>query len=441
MARRDPSSGSSTLDSVTALPDAVRARIVALAADVLGTMETEEVPPPLRPVARFASAKRARAGGSAIAAALETDSGFRGRVLEAATKQLPGLAEALADGSPPPAADPVEVAAVAYLLRPEGWEQLVDAAREDERRAEEEARQAREAAAAERLREQLTAARASAREARERYRKEISRLKAENASLRRRLEEARTEASSARAAEQEAASAVEQAAAARSSAEADARRLRTRIAEAEAALEESKRSAREDRGLETARLGLLLETLAEAATGLRRELALPATSARPADAVPAAGPSKAAGPDHGRARAADEPAYLAELLTLPKVHLVVDGYNVTKAAWPTMPLEGQRTRLVQALGALASRTGAEITCVFDGADVSVPPPVKPAAGVRVRFSPPGETADEVVRRLVRAEPEGRPVVVVSSDRELARSVQRPGVRTAESAALIGTLAG
>ncbi len=424
---------------MTALPDAVRARVVALAADVLGAMETEEIPPLLRPVARFASAKRARAGGSAIAAALETDSGFRGRVLEAATKQLPGLAEALADGSPPPAADPVEVAAVAYLLRPEGWEQLVDAAREDERRAEDEAR--REAAAAERLREQLTAARASAREARERYKKEISRLKTENATLRRRVEEARAEASSARAAEQEAASAVERAAAARSSAEADARRLRTRIAEAEAALEESKRSAREDRGLETARLGLLLETLAEAAAGLRRELALPATSARPADAVPAAGPARAAGPDHGRARSADEPAYLTELLTVPKVHLVVDGYNVTKAAWPTMPLEAQRTRLVQALGALASRTAAEITCVFDGADVSVPPPVKPTAGVRVLFSPPGETADELVRRLVRAEPEGRPVVVVSSDRELAGSVQRPGIRTVESAALIGTLAG
>jgi len=333
------------------------------------------------------------------------------------------------------------VAAVAWLLGPEGWEEVVAAAREAERRAEQEIREARQAATAERLREQLAAARASARETRERYTREVSRLKTENATLRRRLDEALESASTARAAQEEASSAVERAAAARAAAEAEARRLRVRLAEAEAALEEAKRSAREDRGLETVRLGLLLDTLTEAAVGLRRELALPATSARPADAVAAAGPGEPGVPQHGRARAPDDPAYLAELLALPKVHLVVDGYNVTKAAWPTMPLDAQRNRLVQALGALGSRTGAEITCVFDGADVTVPPAVGPAAGVRVLFSRPGETADELIRRLVRAEPEGRLVVVVSSDREVAEGVRRPGVRTVESAALIDKLAG
>jgi hypothetical protein len=33
--------------------------------------------------------------------------------------------------------------------------------------------------------------------------------------------------------------------------------------------------------------------------------------------------------------------------------------------------------------------------------------------VRVLFSPPGVTADEIVRDLAQAEPVGRPVVVVS----------------------------
>src|SRR5690606_4262729 len=142
-------------------------------------MKPDEIPPPLRPVARFASAKRARAAGSAIAAALEADPAFRGRVLDAATKELPGLAEALAEGAPPPAADPGDVAAVAWLLGPEGWEEVVAAAREAERRAEQEIREARQAATAERLREQLAAARASARETRERYTREVSRLKTE----------------------------------------------------------------------------------------------------------------------------------------------------------------------------------------------------------------------------------------------------------------------
>ncbi len=82
-----------------------------------------------------------------------------------------------------------------------------------------------------------------------------------------------------------------------------------------------------------------------------------------------------------------------------------------------------------------------MTCVFDGADVSVPPPVAPAAGVRVRFSPKGETADELIRRLVRAEPEGRPVVVVSSDREVADSVRRSGARPVPATGLVRLIGG
>ena len=425
---------------MTVLPEPVRARVVALAADVLGSMRGDEVPTPLRPVAKFAAGKRARLGAAAIAAALESDPAFRTRVFEAASAAMPGLAEALERGTPPGAADPVAVAVVAYLQRSIGWEAAVKAAEETANRAESEARAARESAAAVRLREQLAAARASAREARDRYRGEIERLKAENASLRRRLGEARERAAAARGAEQAAESefgqAVEQAEAARAAAESEARRLRARLSEAEAALENIKRAGREGRGLETARLGLLLDTLAEAAAGLRRELALPATSVRPADTVPASGPGGADVPAHGRARSADDPGYLSDLLALPRVHLVVDGYNVTKSAWPAMPLEAQRTRLVQALGALAARTGAEVTCVFDGADVSVPPPVGPTAGVRVRFSPKGETADELIRRLVRAEPEGRAVVVVSSDREVADGVRRSGARPVPSTALI-----
>ncbi|HEX6339206.1 MAG TPA: NYN domain-containing protein [Jiangellaceae bacterium] len=430
---------------MTVLPEPVRAKVVALAAEVLGSMRVEEVPSALRPVAKFAAAKRARLGAGAIAAALESDAAFRTRVFEVASAAAPGLAEALEQGTPPAAADPVDVAVIAYLQRPDGWEMAVKAAEETTTRAETEARAARESAAAVRLREQLEAARASAREARDRYKREIDRLKAENSGLRRRLAEARERAAAARgaehAAESELSRAVEQAEAARAIAEAEGRRLRAKLSEAEAALEEFKRASRQGRGLQTARLGLLLDTLTEAAAGLRRELALPATSVRPADTVQASGPPEDGVPAHGRARSADDPTYLAELLALPRAHLVVDGYNVTKSAWPSMPLEAQRTRLIQALGALAARTGAEVTCVFDGADVSVPPPVGPATGVRVRFSPKGETADELIRRLVRAEPEGRPVVVVSSDREVAEGVRRSGVRPVPSGGLIGLIGG
>jgi predicted RNA-binding protein with PIN domain len=423
---------------VTSLPESVRQRVIALAADVLGGLSPDETPPPLKAVARFTAAKRARLGGTAIAAVLESDAVFRGRVLEAARTAHPGLVEAVSADKPPAAADPADVATVAFLLRPEGWTDLVAAAGDSARRTGDEARAARDAAAAVRLREQLSAVRAEAREGRERSKAEIDRLKAENAALRRHLNEARSQVAAredaGRAAAAESARAVSVAESGRAGAEAEARRLRARLAEVEQALEGARRAGREGRSLETARLGLLLDTLAEAAAGLRRQLALPASTVRPADTVDALEPA----PTSAGGRPGDDPATLDDLLSLPQAHLIVDGYNVTKSAWPTMPLEAQRNRLAQGLAALAARTGAEVTCVFDGADVEAPA-VALGPGVRVRFSPRGQTADELIRRLVAAEPVGRPVTVVSSDREVADGVRSSGARAVESAALVGLL--
>jgi hypothetical protein len=46
----------------------------------------------------------------------------------------------------------------------------------------------------------------------------------------------------------------------------------------------------------------------------------------------------------------------------------------------------------------------------------------------------------VIRRLVRAEPAGRPVVVVSSDREVGDAVRRSGAYPVPSVALVRRLA-
>ena len=61
----------------------------------------------------------------------------------------------------------------------------------------------------------------------------------------------------------------------------------------------------------------------------------------------------------------------------------------------------------------------ETTIVFDGAELVHPPPMTSRRIVRIRFSPQGIIADDVIRQLVEAEPTGRPVVVVTTDRELA----------------------
>ena len=140
-----------------------------------------------------------------------------------------------------------------------------------------------------------------------------------------------------------------------------------------------------------------------------------------------------------RARSTDDPARLDELLALPRAHLIVDGYNVTKSGYGELPLEQQRDRLVTGLAALAARTGAEVTCVFDGADAGGAAPGLAARGMRVLFSRSGEIADDLIRRLAAAEPQGRVVVVVSSDREVADGVARSGARPVASVALLRLL--
>ncbi|MBV9369463.1 MAG: NYN domain-containing protein, partial [Frankiales bacterium] len=137
----------------------------------------------------------------------------------------------------------------------------------------------------------------------------------------------------------------------------------------------------------------------------------------------------------------DEPAMLDALLAMPHAHLVVDGYNVTKSGFPDLPLGDQRSRLVTGLGALAARTGAEVTCVFDGARVQARVAAASGGGRRVRvvFSPPGEIADEVIKRLVRAEPAGRVVVVCTADQEVIDETSRAGARIVSPAALLARL--
>ncbi|MGL5828976.1 MAG: NYN domain-containing protein, partial [Angustibacter sp.] len=179
------------------------------------------------------------------------------------------------------------------------------------------------------------------------------------------------------------------------------------------------------------RARLLLDTLLAAGAGLRDELGLAAVEVRPADLVGSA-PMR---PGAVQAMADGDPERLKELLTLPQAHLIVDGYNVTIGAYGDMPLAQQRARLLSGLSALYARTRAEITCCFDGAQLSgrIAPPAP--RGVRVRFSEPGSTADDLIARLVRAEPVGRVVIVISSDQEVAQTARRASAFAVPSAAL------
>ncbi|GAA1301454.1 NYN domain-containing protein [Pseudonocardia xinjiangensis] len=417
------------------LPDAVRARLADTAAAAVGSMPVTDVPVPLRRLARFTPAKRAKLGGAALTAELAASVAFRAAVVAWWEEHRPGELTTAAD-------DPLTAAAPALLADdPAAAAAVAAAARRGEvveLRAERDAALSRVdklTAELDRLRAELTEARAQARVAGEQrdaeYQQLRRRVSEQGARLRAAIDgQVAAEQSAAdlrRAAESELAAARAERDRERGRAEAERRRADRASAEVAAA----RQAAREARKADEVRLELLIDTLGGAVTGLRRELALGGGGPRPADLVAGAQAAR-------RGAAIDRLSELDALLTVPSVHVIVDGYNVSKTGYPELPLADQRTRLVGQLAALAARTGVEITVVFDGAGVVTAPPR--GSRVRVLFSDVGVLADDVIRDLVAAEPEGRPVLVATSDRAVVESVRRGGAYSVPSAVLLGRLA-
>jgi predicted RNA-binding protein with PIN domain len=418
------------------LPEPVRSRLADAAAAALGTMPATDVPSPLRRLARFTPAKRARLGSAALVTELASSAVFRAAVVAWWQDNRP-------DELTPAADDPVAAAAAALLA---GDVAAADAVAAAARRAESgELRAERDAARArvdkltvelERLRGELAEARAQAREA------GVAR-DAEYQQLRRRVSEqgARLRAATDGAAAAERAVTelrrVTDAELAAARAERDRERSRAeaerqRADRAAAAVAAARQAAREARQADELRLALLLDTLGGAVSGLRRELDLGGGAGpRPADLVARAQTARAGSMADGRAA-------LDALLAVPSTHLIVDGYNVSKTGYPELPLADQRTRLVGQLAALAAQTAVEITVVFDGAGVTTAP-TRGSRGVRVLFSDAGVLADDVIRELVAVEPAGRPLVVATSDKAVVASVRRGGAHTVASAVLLGRL--
>lgn len=426
---------------VLTLPEPVRQRVVAITADALDLLGSEGVPASLRPVMGFVRQRRARLAASPISAAL-VDDVFRERVAAVVRPRHADVLVALERGEPVPV-DPVEVAALTYLVRQANWDKTLADALEQVGADGHDARVDEEALV--RTRRHLEEARGELEAVRRRLKDQLGTVKTENADLRRKLaaERARSKEAAAEALDARAALGQTQEEARQSigDARAETRRLRTRVEELEGQARSTRSSEREVRVSEALRARLLLDTLLDAAQGLRRELALPPVDVLPADAVAAGLDEEGPAADvPTRARLDTDPALLEQLLVLPRAHLIVDGYNVTKNGWETLPLEAQRSRLLRELAPLAARSRSEVTVVFDGAELSSRPVGATPRGVRVLFSPPGVTADEIVRDLAQAEPVGRPVVVVSSDKQVRRWAVDAGCRSLPAQALLNLLA-
>lgn len=129
----------------------------------------------------------------------------------------------------------------------------------------------------------------------------------------------------------------------------------------------------------------------------------------------------------------------AHLLGTPRAVLLVDGYNVSMAAWPDVAIADQRRRLERLLTELAARfRGLAVELVFDGADVGAPagPPPPRVRGVSVRFTAPGVEADDEVIAMVDEYPSDRPVLVASTDRRVRDGARRKGANVLSAAQLL-----
>jgi predicted RNA-binding protein with PIN domain len=110
--------------------------------------------------------------------------------------------------------------------------------------------------------------------------------------------------------------------------------------------------------------------------------------------------------------------------------IIVDGYNLIRQ-WPELAmldradLQSGRAALLQELRGYQRAKHHRITVIFDGRERGgTSGGTENAGGIGVRYSRQGETADEVIARLVAEAGDG--AVVVSSDREVQATARRHG---------------
>ena len=118
----------------------------------------------------------------------------------------------------------------------------------------------------------------------------------------------------------------------------------------------------------------------------------------------------------------------AAWLVVVRPVLLVDGYNVSMAAWPDADIATQRRHLERLLGDLVARTaGLVVEIVFDGDALGAPASALPArSGVNVRFTAQEVEADDQLLAMIGNYPVARPVVVASTDRRVRDGARSRG---------------
>lgn len=408
---------------------------IAVAADVIGHVSPAVLPKLLVPVARFTAGKRAKRGASPLARALSQDASFRALV---ATYLPPdfGVGDTMAQAAArafflqlPDAHEVISrdaQAAEAAILREQVSQLQATVELLTARLAVATATGAGKSAPAQGSAVQQQATKSGpddqVAQLQQRLRSQGQRMRQAADTAAAQIAALEDELLAALQQKEEADAAVTQWRVQAERHRSDVRSLRQKTAARQR--RDEQHTADNDR-----RIALLLDSASQAVAAVRHQWELRTGGADPADVVARA--YQTAEPSRGQQTS--DGSLLLAWLQLPGAHLIVDGYNVTKLLYDHLSLSQQRDRLVRSLGSVAVRTGADVTVVFDGAGVVAPAASTPR--VRVMFSPAGVIADDIIRDVARAEPHGRVVIVVTSDREIINDVTVVGARTAGSAVL------
>lgn len=394
------------------LPDEVDKRLIRAISAFMKATPAAELPAPLKPLRNFTT--RALASHKQKLFSAFEDDAFAARVAEWLEKS-------------PPRSLGAEDAQLLDLFarRPEGWERRLSEARVGPARAQpKRAPDGETQRLLARERERARKAEERERRAREAERAAVREGAAKTEALGRELEGLKEELESAR----------DDAARLRAEAQLAARRYEQEQRKRIKTVEQARQEREKLRGEVKAARREVRELQAERA---RLERALARAGQRRKDATSSRRSETRRPLPVPKGRPGDDRETLDEWLDAPGVHLLVDGYNVTKAegGFGDLDLEAQRLRLTDGITRVALKKRIPATVVFDGSTASTPIVRKRSSPVSVEYSKPPENADDhLIARLHSLGP--TPVVVATDDRELQQRAEDQGATIATARQLL-----
>lgn len=377
-----------------------------------GQKERPPIDPPARLKQVLAYKKFTERAMDRVREVVESDEEFRDRVVDAIAEEEVGRVGWL------------------WLTRPDGWQQeSAELAAEAQRKSE----AAADARRTQELVQRLQRAEASQKKA------DTQRDKAgrERDEARIQAAQARTEVRRAEEEAQRLAAELDQAREALDAAESNSARarrkqnradkkLRSAVAQVDG-LKKQLRDSREQHGEEVRGLKARLAA-AEGEVAKARAAGFEPSEAEPEPAPPLLTKRTPVPMPGGLLNDTPEAAEFL-LRQVSDVVVLVDGYNVTFKNWEKLPVQEQRHRFLQKMEELSARyTGAEFVVVFDGTetDYDYISTTARSLGVTVRFSQPGETADDYIINQCDSYPLSRQLVVVSEDGEVRERARDRG---------------